>query len=315
MNQALFATCAIAALVAPAIASDGWSTDLPAALSQAAAENKVVFVDFNGSDWCPPCQYLKSQILDKSEFADYAKDSLILVDVDIPNGDKLSAEQKQINRALAERYKIQGFPTILVLNKDGIVLGGFVGAKNNFAELKVAVDKALASKDAVDAAMDAANKLSGLEKAKALQAVAELCPADLRDNNVVLKALIVEADVDDALGYAAADKLAAENKAAKAEVDAILRNTEPSKRLAAIEEQLKRSDLSPALKSNLTWARFDLVLMNSKTVEDIAKMKAEIIAFGEANPSEQKKVDELVNGLFTIPAETLLQRIKQMQGK
>lgn len=315
MNQALFATFAVTALVAPALAAENWSTDLPAALSQAAAENKAVFVDFNGSDWCPPCQYLKSQILSQPTFEAYAKDKFVLVDVDIPNGDNISAEQKQINRALAQAYKIQGFPTILVLNKDGIVLGGFVGAKNNFAELQKEVDQALAIKDKVDAALAAAQELSGLDKAKALEAIAELCPANLRENNVVLKAMVMEADKDDALGYAAADKLAAEREDAKQAVKELLVEVPLDKQLIVVDKELMRSDLSPSLKAELSWARLHLLLMAAKSVEDIAKVKADIIAFGEANPSEQKQVDALLTGLFSMPAETLLKRILEMQAQ
>ena len=35
-----------------------WLTDLAKAQEKAKSEKKMVFVDFTGSDWCPPCQAL-----------------------------------------------------------------------------------------------------------------------------------------------------------------------------------------------------------------------------------------------------------------
>ncbi len=36
-------------------AKAGWSVDLSKAEAQARAENKLVVMDFTGSDWCPWC--------------------------------------------------------------------------------------------------------------------------------------------------------------------------------------------------------------------------------------------------------------------
>lgn len=315
MHQALFSTLALTVLVAPALAADSWMMNLSEALDLAAAQNKAVLVDFNGSDWCPPCQYLKQQVFSKPEFEAYAKDKLILVDIDIPNGNRLSEAQKMINRELATLYQIQGFPTVLILSKDGIIIGGFMGPKDSVDEAKVEFDKALAIKDEVDAAVAAAQKLSGLDKAKALDALTSFCPDMLRSNNVTLRAMVKEADVDDVLGYRAADQRAAEEEAAAAEVEALMSETEPAKRLAVIDEQLKRTDLTPALKSRLSWTRFDIRIRASTSVADIEKIKEDIIAFAEANPSEKKMAEKLLNGIFAIPAEQLLQRVQQIQGR
>ena len=56
-----------------------WLTSLPKALEQAKADQKVVMLDFTGSDWCPPCMRLKKEVFMKPEFAEYASKNLILV--------------------------------------------------------------------------------------------------------------------------------------------------------------------------------------------------------------------------------------------
>ena len=100
-----------------------WMTDLSKAQAKAKAENKLVLLDFTGSDWCGWCIKLNKDVFSKPEFAEYAKKNLVLVEVDFPRGKKLSAEQKKANDALQKKYKIQGYPTIIVLNKEGTQVG------------------------------------------------------------------------------------------------------------------------------------------------------------------------------------------------
>ena len=61
------------------------------------------------------------------EFADYAKKNLVLVEVDFPRKKSLSAAQKRANEALKEKYKVEGFPTLVILNSEGKKLGEEVG--------------------------------------------------------------------------------------------------------------------------------------------------------------------------------------------
>ena len=100
-------------------ADDLWFTDLAKAQAKAKEEKKLVFMDFNGSDWCPPCILLRKNVLSTPEFVDYAKTNLVLVDVDFPRQKELPAAQKKANEALAEKHGIEVFPTVIVLNSDG----------------------------------------------------------------------------------------------------------------------------------------------------------------------------------------------------
>jgi protein disulfide-isomerase len=108
-------------------ADDLWVTDLPKAQAQAKAENKMVLIDFNGSDWCPPCKALRKNVLSSQEFIDYAKKNLVLVDVDFPHNKEQSAELKKANQALGEKYAVEGLPTVLVLSSEGKELRKKVG--------------------------------------------------------------------------------------------------------------------------------------------------------------------------------------------
>ena len=116
-------------------------TDLPKAQAKAKAEKKMVFMDFNGSDWCPPCKAMRKTVLNSKEFLDFAKENLVLVDVDFPHGKQQTEELKKANEELSQKYNIEGLPTIIVLSSDGKELkktAGYGGqsAKDFVAELE-----------------------------------------------------------------------------------------------------------------------------------------------------------------------------------
>lgn len=94
-----------------------WLTDLPKAQAQAKQEGKMVLMDFTGSDWCSWCMKLDKEIFQTPEFADYAKEHLVLVEVDFPKKKPQSQELQKANEALEKRYKIEQYPTVIVLNK------------------------------------------------------------------------------------------------------------------------------------------------------------------------------------------------------
>lgn len=121
-------TVGVAALTASAFAStpEGWSTDLDQAFKQAKAEKKSVLVEFTGSDWCPPCIAMRKNVFSKKEFVDGASKKYILVELDFPNGDP---EVKKKNTPLAEKYKIEGFPTVILFNAEGKEFTRFFASK------------------------------------------------------------------------------------------------------------------------------------------------------------------------------------------
>ena len=99
-----------------------WFTNMSQAQEAARKEKKVIFVDFTGSDWCIWCVRLHDEVLSQPAFKEYAAKNLVLLLVDFPNKKPMTKEQKAANQALAQKYGIRGFPTILILNSDGQVL-------------------------------------------------------------------------------------------------------------------------------------------------------------------------------------------------
>jgi len=100
-----------------------WSTDVPQGVTKAKAENKLVMLDFTGSDWCGWCIKLNKEIFSQPEFVEYAQNNIVAVELDFPRKKEQTAELKKANKELQKKYKIEGYPTIIVLNGEGKEIG------------------------------------------------------------------------------------------------------------------------------------------------------------------------------------------------
>ena len=110
-------------VIANAAAADVWMTDYEAALAKAKKEKKFVLADFTGSDWCGWCIKLKEEVFSKPEFAEWAKENVVLLEVDFPRTKKQSDDLKKQNQDLAKEFGIQGYPTIVFLDAKGKKVG------------------------------------------------------------------------------------------------------------------------------------------------------------------------------------------------
>jgi thioredoxin-related protein len=103
----------------------GWITSYEQGQQEAKAKNKLVLLDFTGSDWCGWCILLDREVFSKPQFKEYASKNLVLVELDFPKKKPMSEAMRTQHVRLAQRYQVQGFPTIIVLNGDGQVVGAF----------------------------------------------------------------------------------------------------------------------------------------------------------------------------------------------
>lgn len=109
-----------------------WLTDFEKALKVAKKDHKNVLVYFTGSDWCPPCKMLKTDLFDSAEFKALSKDYVLLY-IDMPrNRDLLSPEQRQHNKDLLKKYNKKGvFPLLKIVNAKGKALDEYSGYSMN----------------------------------------------------------------------------------------------------------------------------------------------------------------------------------------
>lgn len=98
-----------------------WETDFAAAQARAKAEHKSLFVEFSGSDWCPWCKKMQSDVFEKQAFKDGIRKRFVLVNLDFPSQKKLAAATVQQNAMLQKKYKVSYFPTICLMDPKGQV--------------------------------------------------------------------------------------------------------------------------------------------------------------------------------------------------
>ena len=125
----LFAFAAALVLIASAARAADWTENYAAAVAQAKKEHKMVLLDFTGSDWCVWCQRTDKEVFDTQKFKDFADQKLILVKLDFPKEKPQTDAIKDQNAKLSEKYGIEGFPTLVVLDPDQKVIYNQVGYK------------------------------------------------------------------------------------------------------------------------------------------------------------------------------------------
>lgn len=100
-----------------------WNQDFSKALELSRKSGKPVFAFFTGSDWCGWCMRLDREILSKPEMIRYLNDNFILFKADFPMKNKPSAEVLAANSKLQKKYRVRGYPTIIITDSKGVELG------------------------------------------------------------------------------------------------------------------------------------------------------------------------------------------------
>lgn len=78
------------------------------ALERAQQENKPILADFSAV-WCPSCRKLDTRILAQDDIHERISEDYVFVRLEYESDD----------RALFEHYKVNSFPTLLVLDQNG----------------------------------------------------------------------------------------------------------------------------------------------------------------------------------------------------
>jgi tetratricopeptide (TPR) repeat protein len=97
-------------------AVDWFHGTLEQALAKAKAEGKLVFMDV-GAYWCPPCHQLDEEVFVRPEVGQRLAQGYVALHVDAEKGE---------GPELCERYDVQAYPTVLVLEATGIEKGRVV---------------------------------------------------------------------------------------------------------------------------------------------------------------------------------------------
>ena len=87
-------------------------------LAQAKASKKMVFVDIY-TEWCGPCKWMVKNVFPDPKVGTTFNASFINYQIDAENGEGVE---------LAQKYNVEGFPTLLFVDGNGKLVHKVMGA-------------------------------------------------------------------------------------------------------------------------------------------------------------------------------------------
>ncbi len=89
-----------------------WHNDMNKAIQKSMETGKPIFLFFTGSDWCGWCIRLQKEVFQTEYFTKWAKENVVLVELDFPRKKQLPEETRKQNQSLQQAFQVQGYPTV-----------------------------------------------------------------------------------------------------------------------------------------------------------------------------------------------------------
>lgn len=295
--------------MAAAAAPIEWMTNLEAAGQRAKEEQKLLLVEFTGSDWCKACILQKKKVLGTPEFEDWAEQHCVAVEIDVPNdASRVGGEQqKALNQMLCDEYGVTSFPTLLIMTPELVEVGGYKGAITTPAKAITELEKAFTTARRLERALTK----SGAERAAAL------CPfyqspagKPLHISYPLLK-LLAETDPQDSMGLHA--EYQNRRQISQLERD-IITAANPEARLACTEAALTAAE--PANVPYLRKRKGDLmrelalhIVRHAQSAQEVTRARQLMEDSIEYTDSEHEKTQlkRFIDSFFARPAVFLRQ--------
>lgn len=95
-----------------------WHTDVSEAAKISLDQKKPMLFFFTGSDWCGWCIRLQKEVFHKPEFAKWASDNVVLVELDFPRRTPQDESLRAQNQNLQQMFDVKGYPTIWMVQPE-----------------------------------------------------------------------------------------------------------------------------------------------------------------------------------------------------
>ncbi len=270
-------------------ADDNWLTDMDNAMEVAANENKVILMDFTGSDWCGWCIKLKEEVFSQSMFQEYAREKLVLVELDFPSQKQLSEEQVAHNEKWRDKVGIQGYPTIVLADEQGEEFartGYQPGGPSNYVDHLTGL---LNGKEIRDAALTAAGKVDGIARAKMLDWALSIEGVTVPNAEALMEE-IVALDADNVAGLRKAWTLKLNDSRADKKFMEIQQSAaSPEDALAGVDEILANYELSPEKYGEMVGVRVSMLAQTGK-IEEAKTAIDEFLARDDVDAEAKQQV-------------------------
>ncbi len=103
------------------------TTNYQQALAEARRTDRKVMLHFTGSDWCPYCKALEQEVISTANYSQFAQENFITVTLDFPREAPIDPAIKQQNVSLAQKYGVNGYPTLVLITPEEKELARMTG--------------------------------------------------------------------------------------------------------------------------------------------------------------------------------------------
>lgn len=296
-------------IVLPAVAAAQWTTDYEAAMAQARKEGKAVLADFTGSDWCYYCTLLKKEVLEQPEFSAWAEKNFVLLEVDVPQNPAFDRKLLARNQMLCSKYRIDGYPTVLVLDGEGRALGGLFGYVGDWKAVRRVLEPGL---QAVRL-LQGAETLQGEAKLQSLIQAWKLIPEELHELNIPLQQELSAIDTQDISGLRAAAQAEQSLQACTAAAEAAPTDAAA---LDIVNAELARA--VPLNRRQLLELKYRILITGVQTPEDVYAAAEVAYAMIDADlrlsPQVKESRKRQMKGVFANP-QTSINRSRTIRRK
>lgn len=277
------------------LAAEPWTENFEAAVKQAAESDRLVLAVFSGSDWCGPCKQLKKNVFDTEEFARYAQEHFIPVELDFPRNKAQSDSIKKQNKELQTKYQITGYPTVLVLSPKGDVYGGFIGNYGSTDRVRPVLDQAIKTGRTIEAARAKAETAQGEEKVKALLEAYRALPEAIRSHHQRLIDEIMAIDENDISGLKAERKEEEEGQRQAEYCSAQLREAarQGNEALLMKIDELLQQKLKAPTKLHLLQGKAQMLLSMAKSDADIQSILDTCDEMIKIRPEDKEQIEQM----------------------
>ena len=105
----------------------GWHTRLGDAQAAAKSAGRPILAFFTDSANCPWCAKLMADVFDSPQFAQWARATVVLLDVDLPSGKEQDPAIKSQNTALKEKFGVRSYPVVIFMSAEQKEIGRIPG--------------------------------------------------------------------------------------------------------------------------------------------------------------------------------------------
>jgi thioredoxin-related protein len=291
-----------------------WIQDFAKAQEKAKAEKKDLLVDFTGSDWCSWCIRLDGEVFSQEAFATAVPKDFVLVKLDYPRDESLvTPEIREQNEQLKERYPVQGFPTILLMDAAGHPYGqtGYQkGGPEPYVQMLADMKK---QGQVFQAALQRADAAQGADRAKALDEALGALEQNVAETfHLALMQEVLDLDAEDTLGlkskWATKVQELAEKKALMAEIEQLQELIGPLMQEGRADEALTKLDEVVKAPKNALQHQIALFFKGMITMDTSGDVKAAIESLEAAKALKPESA-------IGKRIDTLLPKLKQQMPK